>query len=179
MGKPTKKAMKDFLRVLRPHDEFVALALSKGIWFNGRANAEDYEITQLWQRVKRPKAGECYTNAQTFCLEAWDHRYFEGYVLAVGIPIQHAWVVLENGRVVDFTLEAMERKAKRAKVACDTTNALYLGVEVPNLRVSPLRVQMPNAYVGMNRLNSAGFSSASRFKPAPRRQRASWYSSLR
>ena len=131
MRKPTKKAMNDFLRVLRPHDEFAALALSQGIWFNGRANATDYEITRLWQREMRPKAGECYTNAQTFCLDVWDHCYFEGYVLAVGIPIQHAWIVMDDRRVVDFTLEAMERKAKRAKVFCDTSNALYLGVEVP------------------------------------------------
>ena len=132
MGKPTKKAMKDFLRVLRPHDEFAALALAKGIWFNGRANASDYEITRLWQQIKRPKAGECYTNAQSFCLEVWDHSYFEGYVLAFGsIPIQHAWIVMNDRRVVDFSLEAVERKAKRAKVPCDTSNALYLGVEVP------------------------------------------------
>lgn len=34
-------------------------------------------------------------------------------------------------RVVDFSLEAVERKAKRATVPCDTSNALYLGVEVP------------------------------------------------
>ena len=131
MTKPTKKAMKEYLGAVRPHDEFAALALSKGIWFNGRANARDYEITRLWQREMRPKAGECYTNAQTFCLDVWDHRYFEGFVLAVGIPLQHAWVVMDDRRVVDFTLEAMERKAKRAKISCDTSNALYLGVEVP------------------------------------------------
>lgn len=145
MGKPTKKAMKEFLRVLRPHDEFAALALSNGIWFNGRANAKDYEITRLWQRVKRPKAGECYTNAQSFCLDVGDHSYFEGYVLAVGMPIQHAWVVMEDRRVVDFTLEAMELKTKRAKVACDTSNALYLGVEVPKKFV-----QMQLTMSGMN-----------------------------
>ena len=43
----------------------------------------------------------------------------------------HAWIVMNDRQVVDFSLEAVERKAKRAKVAYDTSNALYLGVEVP------------------------------------------------
>jgi hypothetical protein len=38
---------------------------------------------------------------------------------------------MPDGKVVDFTFEALERQAKRHGLACDTSRALYLGLEVP------------------------------------------------
>ncbi len=38
---------------------------------------------------------------------------------------------MDDGRVVDFTLEAVLRKARREKTLVDLTDPLYCGVEVP------------------------------------------------
>jgi hypothetical protein len=127
----TKKSMRDFLRVLRAHDDMAALVLSKGEWFDGKAEVDDYEITKAWKKERRPTAKQCFYNAQTFCMEHVEHRYFEGYALIAGIPMPHAWVVMDDGKVVDFTLEAMLRKAKRERAIVDERPPLYYGVEVP------------------------------------------------
>jgi hypothetical protein len=129
--------MLGYLRGLRVYDGFASLILAKGEWFHGRANAADYEITRLWAKQQKPRAKDCYYNAQQFCINCGDFRYLEGYVLIHPIdPMEHAWVVMDDGRIVDFTLEAMERKAKKQhKLVVDTSDALYLGVEVPRLFV--------------------------------------------
>lgn len=125
------------IRALRPHDGFASLILAKGEWFHGRANAGDYEIARRWAKKYKPKAKDCYYNAQQFSIHCpADCRYMEGYVLIDDTitPSKHAWVVMDDGRIVDFTLEAMERKAKRQhKLVLDTSDAWYFGVEVPRL----------------------------------------------
>lgn len=46
---------------------------------------------------------ECYANAGRRAILG-DGTYCEGYVLVCGVPIEHAWLLM-NGRVVDPTLE--------------------------------------------------------------------------
>jgi len=127
-----KAAFRKYLGVLAPHDPFAALISKKGKWFVGRASSSDFEIAMLWKKVNKPKAKDCWYNAQRFVSDCGDFRYFEGYVqLPGGLSIEHAWVVMEDGRAVDFTLEAMEKAAKRKKLSADTSKSLYFGVEIP------------------------------------------------
>jgi len=76
---------------------------------------------------------ECFFNAQSFCLAHREARYFEGYADFddLSSPTEHAWVAMPDGRVVDFTFEAVERIAKRQGLPCNTRDALYAGVEIP------------------------------------------------
>ncbi len=126
----TKKEMRYYLRHFRRHDSFAALVLSKGEWFLGRANVDDSEATKRWKKKNRPRAQECFYNAQRFCMNCRG-RYFEGYMFIGGLPMHHAWVAMDDGRVVDFTIEAVLRKARREKTLVDLTDPLYCGVEVP------------------------------------------------
>jgi hypothetical protein len=61
-------------------------------------------------------------------------RYFEGYMLVQTglLPDEHGWVVMQDGRVVDFTLEAVEVVAAANGHTVDLRGALYVGVEVPS-----------------------------------------------
>ena len=130
----TKTDMRRWLRSYRTDFDvpFAGLVLAKGEWFLGRASVDDYEITRLWQKQKKPRAGQCFYNAQQFCIACGIYRYFEGYFLIGGTPMDHAWVVMDDGKVIDFTLEAVLRKVKRTKKgAYDDRPPLYLGVEVP------------------------------------------------
>jgi len=109
------------------------ILLAQGFWFEGRARSDDYDVVNAWRMQNRPRAKQCFFNAQQFCLDYREARYFEGYVLTEpgGLPIEHGWSVIPDGKVIDFTLEAMERKAKREKLTRDTSGALYLGLEIP------------------------------------------------
>ena len=67
-----------------------------------------------------------------------DHQeaaYWEGYYLMRGSPLHHAWVVMSDNRVVDFTLEATLRKVKRMPkltAIYDRAIPLYFGFHVPS-----------------------------------------------
>ena len=76
---------------------------------------------------------DCLYNSQEFCSEDNETRYFEGVVLVQEgmTPSEHAWVVMPDGRVVDFTLEALEVIVAEEDVVVDTTGALYVGLEIP------------------------------------------------
>lgn len=127
----TKKDMLKWLRALTFLDPFMGVILKNGQWFLGRAAVDDYEIAIAWKKHRRPRAGECFYNAQKFCMDYREHAYWEGYYLIGGTPIHHAWVVMDDGKVVDFTLEAVLRKARREKTTVDETTPLYYGVNVP------------------------------------------------
>jgi hypothetical protein len=103
------------------------------LWFHGRTGSNGYESTRRWRKKHRPQAQDCFYNAQSFCLDHDEAGYFEGYVLCLPTldPAYHAWTAMPDGKVVDFTLEAMERVAKRHEVPCDTRKALYVGLGVP------------------------------------------------
>ncbi len=128
------RTMDEYHRTIK-HRGLPALILADGCWFHGRASSNGYESTKRWKKKSRPTAQECYYNAQSFCLDHGDARYFEGYAVFddLGLPAEHAWVAMPDGKVVDFTFEAAERIAKRQGLPCNTRNALYAGVEVPTV----------------------------------------------
>jgi hypothetical protein len=115
------------------HRGLPALLLSQGVWFHGRGGSNDYQSTRRWRKTNRPKAQDCFYNAQSFCMDCDEAAYFEGYVLCLPTldPAEHAWFAMPDGKVVDFTLEAMERVANQEGVPCDTRKALYVGLGVP------------------------------------------------
>lgn len=53
-------------------------------------------------------------------------------------PIEHGWIVQEDGKVLDFTHEAVIQKLKREKAEVHITPPLYIGVEVPHACLSEL-----------------------------------------
>lgn len=118
---------------------------SNGTWFEGRARVDDYEIAVEWKKRRRPRGGKCFKNAREFCLAYPSVRYFEGFYLILETPFDHAWVVMDDHRVVDFTLEAVIRKLKREKGEVHVRPPLYLGVEVPRDNLHSL-----HAAVGSN-----------------------------
>lgn len=111
-------------------NSFTGIVLKNGERFSGRANVTDYEVTITWKKCRRPRAQECFYNAQKFCM---DHGYpfWEGYFLIGGQPMHHAWNVMDDGEVVDFTRKAVLRKAKRENNLVDDRPPLYFGVNVP------------------------------------------------
>jgi hypothetical protein len=131
--------MEAFLRTMDDYQQTIAyrglpsLLLASGRWFQGRGSSNGYAIARQWQRKHRPTANECYYNAQSFCLDHEDARYFEGYAIFTGlqIPEEHAWVAMPDGGVIDFTLEAAERIGTRKGLSFDTRDALYVGMEIP------------------------------------------------
>lgn len=112
--------------------------LSNGTWFEGRGRVDDYEIAIEWKRRRRPRGGQCFKNAREFCLAHQNVRYFEGFYLIFETPLDHAWVVMDDHKVVDFTLEAVIRKLKRDKDKVHVRPPLYLGVEVPRDKLHSL-----------------------------------------
>ena len=124
--------MDDYHQTLN-HCGLPALLLASGDWFQGRVSSKGYESTRQWKRRHRPKAKECFYNAQSFCLEHDEARYFEGYALfAPGIgPAEHSWVVMPDGGVIDFTFEAADRIVRRKGHHYDAADTLYVGLEVP------------------------------------------------
>jgi len=92
-----------------------------------------YAVTKQWKKKNKPKAKDCFYNSQVFCTEQSGTRYFEGYVLVQKgiLPSEHCWVVMQDGRVVDFTLEVAEVIVAEMGHAVDLRGALYVGVEVP------------------------------------------------
>lgn len=131
--KKIKKGMTSWVRFFAKHNDPLAKVLLKqGVWFEGRADSHDYEATNAWRKARRPKIKECYYNAQMYCMYHDDARYFEGLVeSSVGGYIPHAWVVLPDGQVIDFTWEALDRNLRRDGIPSDTSKAVYFGVEVP------------------------------------------------
>jgi hypothetical protein len=73
-----------------------------------------------------------------FCLDHSDGRYFEGYAYCGVLPVPHAWVVMPDDRVIDFTWEAKDRKLRREGIASDSTGAVYLGVQVPRAQMAKM-----------------------------------------
>jgi hypothetical protein len=102
-----------------------------GTWFEGRTSVSNYPDAGKWARKRRPQPGECFHNARMFCLDYPIARYFEGFYLISEIPLAHAWNVMADGRVLDFTHEAVIRKLKKKKAMVNVRPPLYLGIEVP------------------------------------------------
>jgi len=135
----TKTEMKSFLQMMvkfhmeNGHAGLEALLLEKGSWFEGRADSDEYAAAKKWKKKKKPAAQDCFYNSQECCMEDNGSRYFEGFVLVQKglLPSEHAWVVMQDGRVVDFTLEALEVIVAEMGNTVDSRSALYVGLEVP------------------------------------------------
>jgi hypothetical protein len=108
------------------------LMVEKGQRFVGFKKSDLYPDAKEWRQIMRPKPKQCFYNAQLFVVDQdGPERYFEGYVYNY-IPTMHAWCVMPDGNVVDFTLEAANRSLKRDKITPGTPESVvYLGVEVP------------------------------------------------
>lgn len=107
-----------------------ARLLREGRWFTGRASSNDCEVTRRWAKRMRPQSGECFYNSQRFCLAHDGYAYFEGFYFIGGWPMPHAWVVNVYGAVVDFTLEAVLRRARRNRTEYDDRPPLYRGIRI-------------------------------------------------
>jgi hypothetical protein len=165
--------MEDFLRVMDQYHRTInsrglpALLLAGGHWFQGRASSDGDDCARQWRNKHRPTAQECYYNAQSFCLDHEEARYFEGYALftGLGLPAEHAWTAMADGNVVDFTLEAAELIGKQERLPCDTRDTLYVGLEVPTefIRAAMLRREwfdsLAEEYFERQREESASDSS--------------------
>lgn len=103
--------------------KYADLLLMQGTQFVTRQLAASYERAAQWQRIHKPQIKQCFYNSQLYCLTDSSARYFEGYSFFGMIPILHAWIVMPDDQVVDFTLEAL----KSAKI----DDTVYLGVHVP------------------------------------------------
>jgi arylamine N-acetyltransferase len=135
---PTRKLMTDALKYLKrlgPSRHFVR---DNGKWFEGRANVRNYSQAMYWRRKHRPQPNRCFQNAREYCLAHPESRYFEGYYTIFESTMDHAWIVLEDGMVLDFTHEAVIQKLKKDKGEVHITPPLYLGVEVPHDQLAVL-----------------------------------------
>ncbi|MBX9677312.1 MAG: hypothetical protein K2X38_01025 [Gemmataceae bacterium] len=127
----TKKDLRHYLRQWKDRFPLAGIVLRKGQWFIGRAQSGEYEEAIQWRRKRNPQPQECYFNSQHFCSDCRVSRHFEGYLFIKGTPIEHAWAVMDDSKVVDHTIEALERKAEIDKsIPIETMTPLYYGVEV-------------------------------------------------
>jgi hypothetical protein len=67
-------------------------------------NARDYAIGPHSYSLPRGEPKQCYMNATHLALELPHLTYVEGNISMMGIPIEHAWCVDEEGAVVDPTI---------------------------------------------------------------------------
>lgn len=111
------------------------ILLERGTRFEGRHDSSDYEKAKVWKEAGNPEPQHCYANSQHYSVHDSDARYFEGYCLIADnlIPQEHAWIVMPDGGVVDFTLELMEIEAEKQGIATDTSQTAYLGIEIPTM----------------------------------------------
>jgi hypothetical protein len=135
---PSRKLMTDGLKYLKRLEPIRHFVLDNGKWFEGRANVRDYPQAIYWRRKHRPQSNQCFQNAREYCLAHPESRYFEGCFVISLTPIDHAWVVLADGMVLDFTHEADIQKLKKDKGEVHITSPLYLGVEVPHDQLAVL-----------------------------------------
>jgi len=133
-----RKLMTEGLKYLSNRGPIRHFVRANGTWFEGRASVKDYPTAVKWKRNRCPRGGQCFQNAREFCLAHPNSQYFEGFYLIFETPEAHAWVVMEDGRVLDFTLEAVIQKLKKEKAEVHVRPPLYLGMEVPHGQLAKL-----------------------------------------
>lgn len=105
--------------------------LEAGQFYHGRALSSTIDFCRAWVEDFRPQTKECYYNAASFALDHQDQgvRYAEGYWFdpEASTYLYHAWNVLLDGRVIDFTQEAADGQLEREP----TLDCLYFGIEIP------------------------------------------------
>jgi len=53
---------------------------------------------------------QCYSNATDLAMTDADLTYCEGYTTSCGIPIEHAWCIDRDGRVIETTIRDHDEK---------------------------------------------------------------------
>ncbi len=130
-----------YLKRLGP-ESFRQYVLNHGVWFEGRANENDYACAVEWRAAQNPQEGQCFKNSREFCLKHPQAEYFEGYYLILDSPEHHAWVRMPDGRVVDFTLESVIQALTDAKKVIHAWPPLYLGIAVPHKHLQELDLRV-------------------------------------
>lgn len=101
------------------------------------------EVKQILKYI-RPKVKECYKNAYNMADVFQDRNveYVEGYLNMGGLPIEHAFNVID-GKYFDITLELVTNK----KFPTNRTNDTYVSIGTFNLD-EVRRVLLQNGYYG-------------------------------
>jgi hypothetical protein len=124
---------------VEPSTDPYRFLLEKGALFVDVAAVKTDPVVHAYVRRFRPKPKECFYNGQWFVVfDETDHAtYYEGFVSdGSGRLIHHGWLVV-NGVVIDPTLEAAVRKAKRMGIDLDPpATRRYYGVPFTKLEVA-------------------------------------------
>ena len=70
------------------------------VFDNGREFAPP--VTARPKGIKKGRDKQCFRNAYRL-MDRCGYRYVEGFVMACGIPIHHAWVIDEKDNVIETT----------------------------------------------------------------------------
>jgi hypothetical protein len=127
--------LRDQRRAGSPWAAYYERLLSEGEYFYGRLPpAKHPPGVRRWVRVSKPRPGLCFLNAASLvntCNELTGPAltYYEGWAFTGILAVEHAWAVWE-GRVIDPTYDALERKFRRERQA-PIGVVPYLGCPVP------------------------------------------------
>jgi hypothetical protein len=115
-----------------PWDRFRQLVIKNGVEGFGRCDIDRDPRLKVWRRRNRPRIKQCFFNSQLYILEGGEATYHEGFCcrpVDTGWPFHHAWLVLPDGRLVDFTLDALDRLNHReGREAESRESVTYLGL---------------------------------------------------
>jgi hypothetical protein len=117
------------------------MVLKKGQWFRNRAHSDAYEETKDFRKSRRPEPKKCFSNAQLYILHHDAACYFEGCAICNKLAFHHAWVVMPDGKVVDFTLEAAHGE-KTADAMC---KCVYLGIPKTRAEIVEVIARSPTS----------------------------------
>jgi hypothetical protein len=133
-------------RASSSHVEYYDFVLNNCIAFEKAELAKNFQVTKNFSKRFRPKPKECFKNAQLLAIYNDDIQYYEGFAYREIIPFEHAWVVVGD-KVVDVTLEASNRKAKREKIELPEGNVVYFGMHIPTeyLRKYLIKTEIHNS----------------------------------
>lgn len=74
-----------------------------------------------YTKEKRGPQHMCYMNAGRLAIDKSQYTYCEGYVSIHGVPIEHAWCIDRQGRVVDVTITDGDGIGEYFGIAISTT----------------------------------------------------------
>jgi len=98
-----------------------------------------FEIGPKTYEGKRMEAGLCFMNATLMAIDNSKLKYVEGYACVHGVALQHAWVVDENGFIIDPTWSETNPEKR--------IHSDYFGVEFSTRYLK--RATLLNGYYGL------------------------------
>lgn len=98
--------MSDLVSYLRQRAELFKSPVDKFLVEHGRS----FEICEATFNGPRATPKECFKNATLVAMADPGMTYVEGFVTVHGVPIQHAWNVDADGRLIDRTLDNHDRR---------------------------------------------------------------------